>query len=93
MYIHNGGLDKGRRDRRAERLWESVSKEWAGDVDLNDGKLQPAYEQHQDRIKWVKSIGLQSQGTERIKQDLMKAQEIVSTEIDFVSNGMGIFIV
>lgn len=43
-------------------LWESVSGEWAGDVDLNDGKLQQAYEQHQDRIKWLKSIGLQNQG-------------------------------
>ena len=37
-------------------LWESVSGEWAGDVDLNDGKLQQAYEQHQDRIKRLKVL-------------------------------------
>ena len=74
-------------------LWESVSGEWAGDVDLNDGKLQQAHEQHKGRIKWIKSIILQSQGMECIKQNLMKAQDIISTEIGFVSNGMCIFII
>ena len=74
-------------------LWESVSGEWAGDVDLNDGKLQQAYEQHQDRIKWLKSIGLQNQGIEHIKQDLMKAQDMISTEIGYISTGMGISII
>lgn len=93
LNVHSQWWIKGDGTDVLKGLWESVSGEWAGDVDLNDGKLQQAFEQHQDRIKWVKSIGLQSQGTERIKQDLMKAQEIVSTEIAFVSNGMGIFIV
>ena len=68
-------------------LWESVSGEWAGDVDLNDGKLQEAYKKHQDTIKWVKSIGLESQSIEHIKQQLMKAKDMISTEISFVSNG------
>ena len=86
-WITGGGTDvlKG--------LWKSVSGEWAGDVDFNDGKLQQAYEQHQDRIKWLKSIGLQNQGIEHTKQDLMKAQDMISTEIGYVSTGMGIPII
>ena len=40
-------------------LWESVSGK-SGDVDLNNGKLQQAYKQHQGRIKWLKSIDLQN---------------------------------
>jgi len=30
-------------------LWQSVSGEWGGDVDLNDGKLQQAYSDLQNR--------------------------------------------
>lgn len=32
--------------RKWEGLWESVSEEWAGDVDLNDGDLKQMYEQY-----------------------------------------------
>lgn len=60
-------------------LWESVSGGWAGDVDLNDGKLQEAYKKHQDTIEWVKSIGLESQGIEHVKQQLIKAQDMISS--------------
>ena len=45
-------------------LWESVSGEWAGDVDLNDGKLRQMYEQYKEKIIWVKKIGLQSNDIE-----------------------------
>ena len=56
-------------------LWESVSGEWAGDVDLNDGKLAAQYEQYQDKITWLKGIGLRNGNIEDIKQDLLKAQD------------------
>ena len=29
-------------------LWESVNREWAGDVDLNDGRLREQYQQHKN---------------------------------------------
>lgn len=45
------------------------------------------------RINWVKGIGLQSQSIEYIKQDLMKAQDMISTEMGYVSNGMGVCII
>ena len=93
LNVHSQWWIKGDGTDVLKGLWESVSGEWAGDVDLNDGKLQQAYEHHKGRIKWIKSIGLQSQGMECIKQDLMKAHDIISTEIGFVSNGMCIFII
>ncbi|XP_065893244.1 uncharacterized protein [Dysidea avara] len=65
-------------------LWESVSGKWAGDVDLNDGKLAAQYKQYQDKITWLKGIGLRNGNIEDIKQDLLKAQDDISTEIDFV---------
>ena len=29
-------------------LWELVSGQWSGDVDLNDGKFNKLYKSHQD---------------------------------------------
>lgn len=40
-------------------LWESVSEEWAGGVDLNDGNLKQMYEQYKENQLGTK-IGLQS---------------------------------
>ena len=62
-------------------LWESVSGEWAGNADLNDGKLGALYKQHQDKITWLKGIGLRNETIENIKQDLMKARDDISAEI------------
>ena len=68
-------------------LWESVSGEWAGDVDLNDGELRQMYDQYKEKINWVQKIGLQSHGIEDIKQELKNARDTLSIEIDFVSSG------
>ena len=69
-------------------LWESVSGEWAADIDLNDGKLTQLYKQYQDKIVWAKSIGLQDQSIEQTKQELMRAQDIITADIEFVLTGM-----
>jgi len=69
-------------------LWESVNGEWAGDVDLNDGKLREQYQQYQEKVTWAKSIGLQRQDIKYIREDLVNAQDKISAEIEFVSNGM-----
>jgi len=39
-------------------LWQSVSGEWAGDVDLNDGKLQRQYSIFKKRLQKIQCIGL-----------------------------------
>jgi len=68
-------------------LWESVSGEWAGDVDLNDGMLQCKYEQHQSKVNWAAKIGL-SGNVEEVKEQLIKAKDTVNAEIEFISDGM-----
>jgi len=69
-------------------LWESVSGEWAGDVDLNDGVLQHKYEQHQSKVNWATMIGLPGDNIEQIKDELIKAKDTVTVEIEFTSDGM-----
>ena len=47
-------------------LWESVSGQWSGDVDLNDGRFNELYKNHQDRMAWVKHIGLDNARSRQI---------------------------
>ena len=68
-------------------LWESVSGQWAGDVDLNDGKVKQLYKEFQDRITWVKRMGLDRATIEQIQEDLEKALELTSADIAFVTTG------
>ena len=46
------------------------------------------YDQYKEKIDWVQKIGPQSHDIEDIKQELKKAQDTLSMEIDFVSRGM-----
>jgi len=57
-----------------------ISGEWAGDINLNDGKLGAQYKQYQDKISWLKGIGLCNKNIENIKQDLLKTQDDISAE-------------
>jgi len=50
-------------------LWQSVSGEWGGDVDLNDGKPQHLYKEFQDTLAWINNIGLNNSGIIPIKTD------------------------
>ena len=68
-------------------LWESVSGEWSGDIDLNDGTLSQLYKECQDRLAWVKSIGIGNITTEQIKEQLTKALEDNSGDLAFVTSG------
>jgi len=51
---------------------ESVSGQWSDDVDLNDGRFNELYKNHQDRIALVKRIGLDNATSNQIKTDLTK---------------------
>lgn len=68
-------------------LWQSVSGEWAGDVDLNDGKLQQVYTDLQESMKWINSIGLNSSNVNCTKKDLQKALDTLSSDLSFISTG------
>lgn len=39
-------------------LGESVKGEWAGDVDLGDGRLQEMFKEYQRRLQMIAKIGL-----------------------------------
>lgn len=68
-------------------LWQSVSGEWGGDIDLNDGKLQQAYSNLQKSLKWINTIGLNGSNVESVKKDLQKARDTLSSDINFIPNG------
>ena len=80
-YIKGDGTDV------VKGLWESVSGEWSGDMDLNDGKLSQLYKESQDRLAWVKCIGIGNITTEQIKEQLTKALEDNSGDLAFVTSG------
>jgi len=69
-------------------LWESVSGKWAGDVDVDDGKVDQLYKEVQDRITWVKTIGTANVSVEEIKKNLLKALKDNSADLEFVTSGM-----
>ena len=39
-------------------LWQSMSGEWEGDVDINDGKLQQQYTDYNCRMEELKNLGV-----------------------------------
>ena len=69
-------------------LWESVSGEWSGDVDLNDGKLNQLYKEFKDRLAWVKCMAIGDIPPEQIKKHLTKAIEDNSADLAFVTSGI-----
>ena len=68
-------------------LWQSVSGEWGGDVDLNDGKLQRLYSELQESLAWINNIGLSDSGINHIKKELEKVLGIISSDLHFISSG------
>ena len=69
-------------------MWESVSGKWAGDVDVDDGKVDQLYKEVQDRVTWVKTIGTAEVSVEEIKKNLLKALKDNSADLEFVTSGM-----
>jgi len=69
-------------------LWQSVTGEWSGDVDLNDGKLQQLYTEFKATLGWIDKIGLDTSDISLIRKDLENALTRISLEINFISNGM-----
>ena len=64
-------------------LWESVTGEWAGDVDLNDGKLQQQYHRYKEEID---SVGLNKPLAET-RSELSHELVVVRNNLEFVFQG------
>jgi len=58
------------------------SGEWAGDVDLYDGKLQRQYSIFKKRVEKIQCIGLDNKSIAEIKCDLF--QELDAIQIEFL---------
>ena len=71
-----------------EGLGESVSGVWSGDVDLNTGDVQRAYEEYRSKLELVSKIGLGSrQGRAMISEDLNKVYSQLRNDKEFIIKG------
>ena len=68
-------------------LWHSASGEWAGVVDLNDGKLQCQYSIFKNRLEKIQCIGLDNKSIAETKCDLAQELDVIRIELSFVSQG------
>ena len=69
-------------------LWVSTKGAWAGDVDLNDGKLQEQKQKFLDRIHWVEGIGLSDRSSlQQIDLDLKSALKFLDEDLKFIHSG------
>lgn len=69
-------------------IGESVSGNWSGDVDLNDGKLQLQFDKYQKRLNTVENLGLlPHHKQEQICQDLRQIENELTADISFITKG------
>jgi len=73
-----------------EGLWQSASGEWAGDVDLNDGKLQQQYCRYKLRMEEIDSIGLNKPLAET-RSKLSHELVVVRNDPEFVFQGVCLY--
>ena len=67
---------------------QRVKGEWAGDVDLNDGKLQLLYQKLQNQLQWVEGIGLDHRNSiESITKDLEAVMNDIAADVEFIHGG------
>lgn len=71
-----------------EGLSESMSGLWSGDVDLNTGDLQRAYDEYKSKLELISGIGLGSrQGRAMILDDLSKVYSSLRSDKEFIIKG------
>ena len=69
-------------------LCESVQRKWSGDVDLNDGELQAAYQSYLHRLEFVSGLGLGSRRERNtIVADLENIHQQLLHDKDFACKG------
>ena len=65
-------------------IYESVNIVLSGDVNLNDGELQKAYQQYRKQLEFISGIGLNTRQTkELIVQDLKVLCDWLVSDQDF----------
>ena len=69
------------------KLGESVRLKWSGDVDLNDGKLSEMYTAYQDRLEFIKGIGVNRRQREDMLVDLNRIESDIVDDLGFLHQG------
>ena len=69
-------------------LWESTKGQWSGDADLNDGVLNELYEDYQQRLAKVSTLGLGERSTPPLMEaDLNATTESLKADLEFIHSG------
>ena len=69
-------------------LMESMRKEWNGDVNLGDGKLQVLRSQYEARLLLAKETP-KAVTRQTLEQNIIKIIEDVEDDITFLASGLG----
>jgi len=69
-------------------ICESVNMVWSGDVDLNDGRLQTAYQHYRAQLEFISGIGLKARQIKgSIVQDLKVLYDWLVSVRDYAIKG------
>ena len=68
-------------------MGKSVSGEWSGDVDLNDGKLKQMYMAYRKHLDFISSINREEE------EDIQLLRQQTLQDVDFVTSSKLIFII
>ena len=67
-------------------ICESVQMVWSGDVYLNDGELQEAYQLYRKKLKFISGIGVKGNQTKAmILEDLKALHQQILSDKDFAT--------
>ena len=59
---------------------------WSGDVDLADGSLEKQYDRHQQRLEFLRRIGMNERlGNVVLPNDLLMAVDLIEKDIEHIS--------
>ena len=68
-------------------LWVSTKGAWAGDMDLNDSKLQEQKQNFLDHIHWVEGTGLSDRSSlQQIDHDLKLALKFLDEDLNILES-------
>jgi len=69
-------------------LKESVTHQWSGDVDFNDGQVQKAHEKYSQHLQFIQGLGLGARRSRSaILVDLKSVEESLKTDLDLLVSG------
>ena len=70
-------------------LRESMQGKWTGDCDMDDGQLQATKKKYEERLDWIRCLGLQDRkGSEKLSADLKTPACQLNADLNFLTKGI-----